>query len=104
MRTALRKMGNSTGVIVPKAVLAELEVRAGDALELQVDEGKIVLAPIGKKVRERWEEAAKAVGESDDTSFLDFADDIGSRTLVDAATIELCAKVVDDDRRALLGK
>ena len=76
MRTALRKMGNSTGVIVPKAVLAELEVRAGDALEMQVEEGKIVLAPVGKKVREGWEQAAKAIAATDeDMGFLDFAND-----------------------------
>ena len=45
MRTALRKMGNSTGVIVPRAILSQLGVGLGTAYEVSVDGDRIVFAP-----------------------------------------------------------
>jgi antitoxin MazE len=46
-RTALRRMGNSTGMIVPKVVLAELGAREGQALDIRVEQGRLVAAPAG---------------------------------------------------------
>jgi antitoxin MazE len=60
----LRKMGNSSGVIIPKPILAELGVGAGDELDLTLEAGKVVLAPVKRKVREGWAEASKAIAES----------------------------------------
>ena len=39
MRAQLRRMGNSSGVIVPKPVLAQLGVTVGDSLNLAVGRG-----------------------------------------------------------------
>lgn len=76
MRTALRKIGNSTGVVVPKAVLTEIAAKAGDAFEVGVEEGRIVLAPVRKKVRNGWAEAAEAIAAADDAAdFRSFAND-----------------------------
>ncbi|HEX8301249.1 hypothetical protein [Sphingomonas sp.] len=61
MQTALRKMGNSTGMIVPRALLAEMGVSAGTAFELKVEDGKLVGSPI-RRVREGWETDAAQVG------------------------------------------
>lgn len=47
-RTALRRMGNSTGMIVPKTVLAELGAREGEALDLRVEDGRLVAARPGE--------------------------------------------------------
>jgi antitoxin MazE len=49
-RTALRKMGNSTGMIVPKAILAELGARAGEPMDLRVEGGRMVAARAGTLV------------------------------------------------------
>jgi antitoxin MazE len=49
-RTALRRMGNSTGMIVPKAILAELGAQAGEAIDLRVEGGRLVAAPAGTLV------------------------------------------------------
>ena len=47
-RTALRRMGNSTGMIVPKAVLAALGAEAGQALDIGVEDGRLVAARAGE--------------------------------------------------------
>jgi len=47
-RTALRRMGNSTGMIVPKVILAELGAREGEALDIRVEEGRLVAARAGE--------------------------------------------------------
>ncbi len=46
-RTALRKMGNSTGMIVPKAILAELGAKAGEPIDLRIEDGRLVAARAG---------------------------------------------------------
>jgi len=46
MRTAVRKLGNSAGIIIPKSVLAELGLSAGDAVNLRLENGHLILAPV----------------------------------------------------------
>jgi antitoxin MazE len=43
MRTLLRRMGNSSGVIIPKPMLSELGAHAGDEVEMSLDAGKIII-------------------------------------------------------------
>jgi antitoxin MazE len=63
MQTALRKMGNSTGMILPKPILKELGVESGAAMEVVVENGRVIATPVKKrKVREGWAEAAARVG------------------------------------------
>lgn len=67
MRTTLRKMGNSTGVIIPKPMLAEIGAEVGDNVEMAVEDGRVVIAPSRKQVREGWAEASKRLAaEGDD--------------------------------------
>lgn len=61
MQTALRKIGSSTGMIVPKSILVEAGIAVGTCLEMSVEDGRIVAAPIKKKVREGWAEEAAAL-------------------------------------------
>ncbi len=70
MRTALRKMGNSTGVIIPKPILAQIGVGAGQQLELSFDEDRIVLTPIRRHPRAGWAEAAKRIARSGDDALV----------------------------------
>lgn len=65
MRTALRKMGNSTGMIVPKALLNEMGIAAGTDIDLRVEAGRLVGDPV-RKVREGWAEAAAAVAAAEE--------------------------------------
>ena len=58
MRTALRRMGNSSGIILPKAILDEVGARTGEEFDVTVSEGKIVAIRCEPKVRAGWAEAA----------------------------------------------
>jgi antitoxin MazE len=66
MRASLRKMGNSSGVIIPKPILVQIGVQAGDDLDLSLDGGRIVLAPMKRHPRSGWADAAKSLAEDGD--------------------------------------
>ena len=66
MQTVLRKMGNSTGIILPKALLGELGVTTGQALEVQVEGGRIVATPVKTEKRAGWAGAGKSIGAEAD--------------------------------------
>ncbi len=70
MRTAIRKMGNSSGVIIPKPILAQIGVETGDDLDLSLDDGRIVLAPAKRHPRAGWADAAKKIAESGDDALV----------------------------------
>jgi antitoxin MazE len=61
MQTALRKMGNSTGMILPKPILKELGVESGAAMDVIVENGRVIATPVKRKVREGWAEAAARI-------------------------------------------
>ncbi len=66
MEVAIRKMGNSQGVLIPKPILAQigLEERA----DLQVRDGVIEIRPLRCNPREGWaEDARRLAAQSDDT-------------------------------------
>ena len=66
MKPAIRKMGNSHGVIIPKPLLAEVGAKANDQVDLGVENGKIVIAPIRKRARAGWAEASKRLAAARD--------------------------------------
>lgn len=81
MRTALRKMGNSTGMIIPKAILTELRTEAGTSFDIEIKDRAIVATPIvetpvAADPRDGWAaalEAAAAAGEIDELDEDDMA-------------------------------
>jgi hypothetical protein len=46
MRISVRRTGNSAGIILPKPVLTELGVKAGDNLSLTLETGGVVPTPV----------------------------------------------------------
>ena len=60
MEVAIRKMGNSRGVVIPKPILAQvgLEGRA----DLRVRDGVIEIRPLSVNPRGGWAEDARSVG------------------------------------------
>lgn len=70
MRAAVRKMGNSSGVIIPKPILNELGVKAGDEIEMTLEAGRVVLAPVQPHPRAGWAEASKALAASGDDALI----------------------------------
>lgn len=74
-------MGNSTGMILPKPILKELGIESGAAMDVVVENGRVVATPVKKrKVREGWEEDAKNIGalglSQEDKDWLEFDDPI----------------------------
>lgn len=78
MQTALRKMGNSTGLIVPHALLKEIGASAGTAMDVRIEDGKVVATPL-RHPREGWAEAAAAVAaaeeDPDEAAWMGFGND-----------------------------
>jgi antitoxin MazE len=66
MKTSIRKMGNSHGVIIPKPLLAELGAKADDVVDMKVKKGRIVIEPVKRQPREGWAEESKAIHEAGD--------------------------------------
>jgi antitoxin MazE len=64
MKTAIRKMGNSQGVIIPKPLLAEIGAAANDQVDIKVEEGRIVIAPLKSNPRAGWAEDSKRLAEA----------------------------------------
>lgn len=62
MRSALKKIGNSSGLIIPKPLLLEIGAEAGDAVEIEVEDGRLVVTRVFKTVREGWAAASKELG------------------------------------------
>lgn len=70
MRAALRKLGNSSGVIIPKSMLTEIGIGVGDVFDITLEEGRIVLAPVKRRPREGWAEAFEAIAEAGDDALV----------------------------------
>lgn len=68
MKTTIRRMGNSQGVLIPKPVLAQLGLEK--EVEMEVENDTIVLRRPRAKAREGWAEASKALAESGDDALL----------------------------------
>jgi len=70
MHTAVRKLGNSAGIIIPKSILSELGLSAGDAVDLRLKDGRLILAPARRSSRTGWAEASRAIAKAGDDSLV----------------------------------
>lgn len=66
MLSAVKNIGNSAAVIIPKPLLAEFGVEAGDSVELKVEAGRIVIERIANPPRKGWAEDAKRFAAAED--------------------------------------
>jgi len=57
MEVAIRKMGNSHGVLIPKPILAQLGLQG--TADLQVRDGVIEIRPVRRNPREGWADDAR---------------------------------------------
>jgi antitoxin MazE len=64
MRVPLRRMGNSSGVIIPKPFLAE--IGASNAVEMVVEDGRIVIEAERRAPRAGWAAASLRLAEAGD--------------------------------------
>ncbi len=52
MLTTMRQIGNSRGVLIPAAFLASCQIE--DQVDMQLQDGQIVIKPVRRKLREAW--------------------------------------------------
>lgn len=65
MRTAIRKIGNSQGVLIPKPMLAETGLDVD--VDISVENGTIVLRPVQDHTpRAGWADAAREIAVQGD--------------------------------------
>jgi antitoxin MazE len=83
MRLAVRKLGNSSGIIIPKSLLAEAGIVVGDVVEMTLEDGHIVLYPVEKRPRAGWAEASQGItGVKDDALVWPEFSNVDDETLV----------------------
>lgn len=64
MQVALRRIGNSQGIVIPKPLLAQLGLKG--EVNMTVENGALVLRKPAKPVREGWAEAAQSIAQAGD--------------------------------------
>jgi antitoxin MazE len=68
MEVAIRKMGNSQGVLIPKPILAQVGLEG--TADLQVRDGAIVIRPVRRNPRQGWAEDAKRLAQAKDDALV----------------------------------
>lgn len=58
----IRQIGNSRGVVIPKAILEQVGFE--DQADLVIEDGRIILSKPKKNPREGWAEDSKAIAEA----------------------------------------
>jgi antitoxin MazE len=66
MRIAIRRIGNSKGIIIPAPLLAQLGLETEAEAEATVEDGALVVRAAAKRARAGWNEASKAIAASGD--------------------------------------
>ena len=75
MKIAIRRMGNSQGVLIPKPLLVQVGLER--EAEMVIEKGCIVLRRPQDKPREGWAEASRKIVEAEDDKLVwpEFAND-----------------------------
>ena len=68
MEVAIRKMGNSQGVLIPKPILAQLGLEG--SADLQVRDGVIEIRALRRNPREGWAKNARRLAEQGDDALV----------------------------------
>lgn len=63
MGSAIRKIGNSAGVILPKPVLETLGAKLGDKVEFITEGATVRIEAVKADPREGWEADSRRLGE-----------------------------------------
>lgn len=70
MKIAIRTIGNSKGVVLPKPLLAQAELEDEVAADITVENGSIILRKPVKAARSGWAEAAQALAAKGEDALL----------------------------------
>lgn len=63
MRTTLRKIGNSRGILIPAALLAACDIQ--DNVEMRIESNRLIIEPVVPSLRQGWFENIQTEGDID---------------------------------------
>ncbi len=70
MKANIISIGNSKGIRIPSTIIKQCNI--GDSVDLEVEEGRIILKPLIEKPREGWNKAFRLMHErNEDTLLID---------------------------------
>ncbi|MDP3617479.1 MAG: AbrB/MazE/SpoVT family DNA-binding domain-containing protein [Rhodoferax sp.] len=64
MQVAIRKMGNSQGILIPKPILSQVGLEG--VADLQVKNGVIEIRPLKRNPRENWARDSQRIALAND--------------------------------------
>jgi len=70
MQIAIRSIGNSKGVVLPKPLLKQAGLSEATVASLSLEDGAIVLRKLKSPVRQGWAEAAKVIAAQGEDGLL----------------------------------
>jgi antitoxin MazE len=70
MRSLVRKMGNSSAVLIPRPLLNQIGAKTGDEVSLVVEGNRLVIEPILRAPREGWAEDARDIAAAGDDALV----------------------------------
>ena len=68
MEVKITKIGNSQGIIIPKAIIEQCGLT--DKVCLEVKDNHLIISPLVENPRQGWEEAIIAAGVDEDDELL----------------------------------
>jgi len=66
MHVAIRPVGNSQGVAIPKLLLSQLGLDSGDSAEMMIEGDAVVLRKPDRVLRRGWAKAAQKIADAGD--------------------------------------
>jgi antitoxin MazE len=77
MQSALKKFGNSAGIVIPKPMLAEIGAEVGDKIDISVENSRIVIEKVVRVPRQGWAEDSQRIAAAGDDGLVwpEFAND-----------------------------
>lgn len=70
MRIAIRRIGNSKGMIIPTAMLQQVGLEAEAEADVSVEDGALVVRAPAKPVRSGWAEASEEIARHGDDALV----------------------------------
>ena len=70
MEIAIRHIGNSKGVVIPKLLLAKAGLEGESTVLIHAENGSIVLSKSSKPLRDGWAVAATVIAEQGEDELL----------------------------------
>lgn len=75
MNVEIQKWGNSGAIRLPAAVMKQLKVALGDQLDLEVEDGRLVLVPAAREYR--LEDLVAGINKANLHTAVDFGGPVG---------------------------